>query len=264
MKIENVKDKNIKVYKMSSLSFDTFDTSKLTFSDPQYNKDPKTGKQITNRGQVIYLSYPNTKQIKFDIKNARIAHPVKPYREAGDTTPFNSNDKFTVQFDFGRDEQGNPTNNVEFYNLLSKIQDRLITYASEHSENWFDEERDENSIKALMNSIITRGKKVDKDAKGKDAERYPDSFKARLLVNRSTNEFIPKFYDGARNNTPIKINIENSARELPRGTMCNARVKLTKVYLVNGKLGFTIDLESASINRPEDEENDEPPPALTD
>jgi hypothetical protein len=46
--------------------------------------------------------------------------------------------------------------------------------------------------------------------------------------------------------------------------MCNARVKFTKVYLINGKLGFTIDLESASVNRPETEDDVEPPPALTD
>ena len=259
-----LKIKILKYLTMASLTPSTFDINKLTFGKPQYYKDPKTGKQLTNKGQVIYLSYTGVKQIKFDLKNARIAHPVKPYRDAGDTTPYSAQDKFFVQFDFGRDEKGNPENNIEFYKLLTKIQNKLKEYASEHSEEWFDEERDESAINAIMNKIITQGKKIDRDDKQKNADRYADSFKARLLVNRNNGEIIPKFFDGAKNNESLKINIENSARELPRGTMCNARVKFTKVYLINGKLGFTIDLESASVNRPETEDDVEPPPALTD
>jgi hypothetical protein len=234
------------------------DVKKLKLTVPQQNKDNKG--TLTN-GKKSFIStdqFPGTPSIMFDIRNAVVTYPFKPFKKPEDQTPPNVNDEYKLTITFTKDENGNIVNNKELYNKLKEIEDYLAEYISKRSEDWFLEERSKEMVKANISSSIN--KSVNKLTK----ERYPDTFRVRVLVNKQTGDFVPKFYDGVNGNKLIAINVSNTAREIPRGTRCNLNVKLSKLWIVDKKIGLTFDLVSGSFNRPDNDVDVPLPPPCTD
>jgi len=240
------------------LQLHEFDLSKISVTSPQANKG-KDGK-IT-QGKTAYIrskQFPDmTRGLVFSIRGVHVAHPLRAFRD--DTNP-NAPPKYSLTLSFGRDETGKPTYNIELYNALIALERRIIEILSQNSEEWMDEKLSTAEIKGKFNSFINK-----KNKNKTTGEKYPDTFRVRVLTKfGDTTHFEPRFFDGAKNNTQISIDTINSEKEIPRNTVGNIDVRISKLWISGSGMGVTFDLAQGSFNRPERMEDLEPPPPCTD
>lgn len=137
--------------------------------------------------------------------------------------------KFSVSGSFGTDYKKDGIMK-EFYQFCSNIQDYGIHLAAHNSEEWLGERQEPAVCKALMNKWI----KVNKDKE--KAEKYGPTFKAAVRPKKDTpGQFWATCKDVDGSDIPLS--------KLENGSKGSMKIKLTSFYVINGKFGFTWDME---------------------
>lgn len=235
-----------------------FDFNKITITTPQQNKS-RDGK--ATQGKTAYIrskQFPDmTRGLIFTVYGVHIAHPLRPFfnDQKPDEPP-----KFSLSLSFGRDDSGKPMHNIELYKALMDFEKRIIEILAQNSEDWEGEKLSTSEIKGKFTSFINK-----KNKNKITNEKYADTFRVRVLTNiENPTQFIPRFYDGAKKNELIAITTENCSTEIPRGTVGNIDIRISKVWISGTGMGVIFDLVQGSFNRPERLEDLEPPPPCTD
>lgn len=140
------------------------------------------------------------------------------------------NVRYSISGSFGSEYKQENTVMNQFYQFVSNVQDYGIHLAAHNSEEWLGEKQEPVVCKALMNKMI----KVNKDKE--KAEKYGPTFKAAV---RSKKDTPGDFWATCKNvdGSPMSL------AKLENGSKGSMKIKLTSFYVINGKFGFTWDVE---------------------
>jgi len=216
-------------------TLDQYDLKKIAVTPPKKNAGGK--------GQTSYVNtdqFPNLgKGILFEVKNAKIRFDLKAFREEG--KPPSEDDKYNINLEL---DSENP-DIVRLFKTIKALELRIAEIVAKNSEDWLFEEKDTSEVKGMMSSCIA------KHRNNKTGEKYPDTCRVRVFVDKTTKAMAAKFRDGANNNELLDVNIHNSDQEIPRGTTGFWHIRVQKLWFSGGKMGLTMTLAQASVNRPE-------------
>lgn len=122
---------------------------------------------------------------------------------------------------------------ADFYKFCSNLQDYIIHTAAHNSVAWFGEETEVALCARLMNKWI----KVSKDKEM--AAKYDPTFKGTVRSKKDKEGNETGFWANCFGTDGLPMDIN----KIEPGCTGSMKIKLTSVYVINGKFGFTWDVE---------------------
>lgn len=197
---------------MNTYRSNQIDVSKIEYSDMR---------PFGDHAKVIYLNY-NSKPIVIQTPVMTCPYGLSRY-DGGDTI------KYSLDLSFrGRDE--NPKIE-QFYDLLSKIDDKVLNDSSTNSLKWFKKKTQSRDVaEALFSPSIRIATE-----NGEPTEKYPPTFKSK--VGHYDGKFkVLSFNDKKEPITDDLSSVLNKGQ-----TVCGL-VKLSGIWFAGGKFGMTWEL----------------------
>lgn len=120
----------------------------------------------------------------------------------------------------------------DFYSFFTNLQDYTIALAAHNSKAWFGEKQEAIVCRALMNKAIKTSKDDEKAAK------YDPTFKVTVRTKKDG-----EFWASCKGVNGETLNLT----DITPGCKGVMKIKLSSIYVINGKFGFTFDLEWVRI-----------------
>lgn len=132
----------------------------------------------------------------------------------------------------------------EWYKWCCDFENYALALAAHNSEQWFGEKTDAKTCRMLMNKWVKKSKDPEK------AKKYAPTFKGtvreKFEKDANGNQVVTEkkqFWSRCRDETGNEIDITS----LSPNDKVSMKLKLSSFYLINGKFGFTWDVEWVAV-----------------
>lgn len=146
-------------------------------------------------------------------------------------TDYNGNGKYVV--DLSMAGMNKDEDIKMLHDLLSEMDDRIVEYACENSEEWFNGKKNVEEVKKMYSSILR-----------KSNSDYPPTYRVKMMKDKSDKYTTEVYNDKAEE---IDLDENDEKEVISKGCSMKSCVECLGVWFMNGKFGVSWRLVKAKV-----------------